>query len=216
MNPITVMLVDDHQVVIQGLAILLSSYDDIDVVGTSSSSASAIATYTEIRPDVVLMDLSMPDVGGIETTRELRRIDPEAKVIILTGLVTQDSVRGVIDSGACGYLLKNVSGDELVQAIRTGAGGRATFSGEALSLIATQQPRLGADLTPRELDVLAAVAHGLPNKQIARDLGLSASTVRVHVSNILTKLQVTNRTAAAIVARQQGVVGADGELPQLP
>jgi DNA-binding NarL/FixJ family response regulator len=124
-------------------------------------------------------------------------------------------VRQVIESGACGYLLKNVSGDELVEAIRTGAGGRATFSGEALSMIATNQQRLGDDLTKRERDVLAAVAQGLPNKQIGRELGLSESTVRVHVSNILTKLQVANRTAAAIVARQHRIVGAGDEPPQL-
>jgi DNA-binding NarL/FixJ family response regulator len=148
----------------------------------------------------------MPGVGGIETTRELRRVDPDAKVIILTGLVTQELVRDVIDSGACGYLLKSVSGDELVQAIRTGADGRAMFSGEVLSMITTQPQRIGHDLTPRELDVLAELTRGLPNKQIARELDLSPSTVRLHVSNILTKLEVANRTAAAMVAREHGLV----------
>jgi DNA-binding NarL/FixJ family response regulator len=206
MNAISVMLVDDHQVVTQGLEVLLSSYDDVTIVGSASTSASAITTYAKARPDVVLMDLSMPGVGGIETTRELRRVDPDAKVIILTGLVTQELVRDVIDSGACGYLLKSVSGDELVQAIRTGADGRAMFSGEVLSMITTQPQRLGHDLTPRELDVLAGLTRGLPNKQIARELDLSPSTVRLHVSNILTKLEVANRTAAAMVAREHGLV----------
>jgi DNA-binding NarL/FixJ family response regulator len=186
--------------------VLLSSYDDVTIVGSASTSASAITTYAKARPDVVLMDLSMPGVGGIETTRELRRVDPDAKVIILTGLVTQELVRDVIDSGACGYLLKSVSGDELVQAIRTGADGRAMFSGEVLSMITTQPQRLGHDLTPRELDVLAELTRGLPNKQIARELDLSPSTVRLHVSNILTKLEVANRTAAAMVAREHGLV----------
>jgi DNA-binding NarL/FixJ family response regulator len=206
MSAISVMLVDDHLVVTQGLEVLLSSYDDVTIVGSASTSASAITTYAQARPDVVLMDLSMPGVGGIETTRELRRVDPDAKVIILTGLVTQELVRDVIDSGACGYLLKSVSGDELVQAIRTGADGRAMFSGEVLSMITTQPQRLGHDLTPRELDVLAGLTRGLPNKQIARELDLSPSTVRLHVSNILTKLEVANRTAAAMVAREHGLV----------
>jgi NarL family two-component system response regulator LiaR len=210
MSAARVLLVDDHRVVIQGLEVLLASFSAVEVAGTATSGAEAIEEYGRLRPDVVLMDLSMTGMGGVETTRALRRLDPDARVVVLSGFVTENLVDDVIAAGACGYLLKSISGSDLVDAIVAAAGGRATFSGEALSLLPSRSspPRLGHDLTARELDVLGALAQGQSNREIGATLSMSAGTVRVHVSNILTKLNAENRTKAAFIAQQSGLIGA--------
>ncbi|MDH3756123.1 MAG: response regulator transcription factor [Acidimicrobiia bacterium] len=200
MTAIRVLLVDDHAVVTDGLRSLLSLFDDIDVVGAAQTGAAAIALCASVQPDVVLMDLSMPDMDGAETTSRILTNNLGVRVIALTGYLDEGLVRAVIDAGASGYLLKTVSGDDIVEAIRGVVKGRATMSLEALTHATRPEPSPETDyqpsLTDREMAVLQRVAEGETNKEIARHLSVSPGTVRVHVSNILAKFGVENRTAA--------------------
>jgi len=205
----SVLLVDDHQVVTEGLAVLLDGFDDLDVAGAAGGGAAAVERYETLRPDVVLMDLSMPDVDGVEATRRIVGLDPEARVIALTAFVDDNLVADALTAGARGYLLKNASGAELHAAIQAVANGASFLSGEALAHLTTARsgPRPGHDLTPRERDVLGRLVRGLSNKQIAAELALQPGTVRIHVSNILAKLGAENRTEAAHIAQSNGVAG---------
>jgi DNA-binding NarL/FixJ family response regulator len=201
------MLADDHAVITEGLMLVLDGYPDIEVVGAAHGGLEASELYEATRPDVTLMDLSMPEVNGVEAISKIRAIESDAKVIALTGFIGAQLVADAITAGAQGYLLKSVGGDELVDAIRSVHAGRSILTSEALTfLAAVPSTQIGDDLTPRERDVLAEVTRGSSNKQIARSLGLSAGTVRIYVSNVLSKLQVENRTAAAYVARQHSLV----------
>lgn len=205
---VRVLLVDDHAVLIEGLTMVLAGADQIDVVGAASGGAQGVERYQELLPDVVLMDLSMPDVDGVEATRQIRRFEPNAKVIVLTGFVDDRLVADALTAGAAGYLLKDVSGDELSSAILAVAAGGSIVDADALRrfMISAQQPQLGDDLTTRELEVLSLLVHGMTNQQIADELGLQHGTVRIHVSNILSKLHVDNRTSAAHLALTEGLV----------
>lgn len=205
---IRVLLVDDHTVVLEGLAVLLGGFDSIEVVGTANGGAEAVARYGDLAPDVVLMDVSMPEVDGAEATRRIIAADPDARVLALSAFVDDESTAEVIDAGARGYLLKRVGGRELVDAITTIAVGGSILSPDALRSLADRRarPQLGEDLTPRELDVLRLVALGMTNQQIADELGLRHGTVRINVSNILTKLHAENRTSAAYIARTHKLV----------
>lgn len=205
---IRVLLVDDHAVVTEGLTVLLAGFDGLDVVGAAAGGATAIERYDELRPDVVLMDLSMPDVDGVEATLRIMELDPEARILALTAFVDDHLVADVLEAGARGYLLKNASGDELNDAIRTIVDGRSVLSDEALRHLTTprERHRVGDDLTPRERDVLSHLVRGLSNKQIAVELGLQHGTVRIHVSNILAKLGADNRTSAAHIALTHDLV----------
>ncbi len=205
---IRVLLVDDHVVVTEGLAMLLGAFDDLDVVGNANGGEEAVERFGELRPDVVLMDLSMPGVDGLEATRRLVQVDPGARIIALTAFVEGDLVTQAMAAGASGYLLKSAGGEELRDAIRAVANGQSILSDRALRLLTTTPTAeaTGHDLTPRERDVLAPLARGLSNKQIASDLGLQPGTVRIYVSSILAKLAAENRTAAAHIARTEGLV----------
>lgn len=205
---IRVIVVDDHAVITDGLSNLLSLHPDIDVVGTANSGGSAVALCTDLRPDVVLMDMSMPDMTGAESTRRILAELPTTHVIILTSFVDREMVHDAVAAGASGYLLKSIGSADLAQAIRSAANGQATLSAEALSHLTTAGPS-EPTLTGRELDVLRGLSEGRTNKQIAAELSLSPGTVRVHVSNILAKLGVANRTAAARYALRHGL-GGDG------
>ncbi|MGI9615791.1 MAG: response regulator [Acidimicrobiales bacterium] len=215
MSVIRVLLVDDHAVVTDGLRSLLSLYDDIEVVGAAQNGAAAIALCSSEQPNVVLMDLSMPEMDGAETARRILTNNPEILVIALTGYLDEDLVRSVIAAGASGYLLKTTGGDEIVEAIRGVVKGRATMSLEALAHATRPEPVPLADrkppLTDRETAVLQRVAEGETNKEIARGLSLSPGTVRVHVSNILAKLGVENRTAAARYALRHDLLADAAE-----
>jgi NarL family two-component system response regulator LiaR len=206
---IRLVLVDDHAVVTEGLSVLLARFADLDIVGTASGGAEAPDLVETTQPDVILMDLSMPGVDGVEATRRIIAAHPNARILALTAFIDHRLVNEAMAAGAAGYLLKSVSGDELAAAIRTVASGASILSPDALSFVMAERDRVGDDLTPRERDVLDWVARGLANKQIASELGLSPGTVRIHVSKILAKLQVDNRTAAARVARDAGLVAHD-------
>src|SRR5512133_2381814 len=189
-NPIRVMIVDDHTMVRRGLATILKVFNDLQLAGEAENGSAAIKLCGEVQPDVVLMDMVMPDMDGATATRIIRQQYPQVQVIVLTSFKEGELIKNALDAGAIGYLLKDVSADDLVRAIRAAHAGRATLSPEAAqSLVETaNQPPPGLDLTARELEVLALMVDGLNNTQIAGKLTVSPSTVKSHVSNILAKL----------------------------
>ncbi|MBI5352724.1 MAG: response regulator transcription factor [Chloroflexi bacterium] len=203
------MLVDDHAMVRRGLATILKVFDNILLVGEAENGETAIKLCSEILPDVILMDLMMPDMDGATATHIICQKHPQVKVIVLTSFKEGDLVKNALEAGAIGYLLKDVSAEDLARAIRAAYAGRATLSPEAAqSLVETtnQPPVPGLDLTERERDVLALMVEGLNNTQIAGRLTVSPSTVKSHVSNILAKLMVTSRTEAVTLALRNHIV----------
>jgi NarL family two-component system response regulator LiaR len=206
---IRVMIVDDHMMVRDGLKMFLSLYDDLEVVAEAGDGRLAIDICREIQPDVILMDVVMPGVDGPTATAAIRRDFPSIQVIALSTFSEQELVKQAIEAGAIGYLLKDVHADKLAQAIRDAHLGRSTLDASAAqSLIraTTQPPQIGADLTPREREVLALLVDGKTNRQIAQQLTISPATVRLHVSNILAKLNAANRTEAAALAVQHNLL----------
>jgi two-component system, NarL family, response regulator LiaR len=208
-QPIRVMLVDDHTMVRRGLATFLRVFDDLELVGETSSGETAIQLCQRIRPDVILMDLVMPDMDGVAATRAIRRQFPSVQVLALTSFKEEGLVQKALEAGAIGYLLKDVSADELAKAIRAAQAGRSTLSPEAAQALvhaATKPPPPGRDLTERERDVLALMIEGMNNTEIAEKLVVSPSTVKSHVSNILAKLDVSSRTEAVVLAIQHSIL----------
>ena len=209
-NPIRVMLVDDHAVVRSGLSAFLLAFDDLELVAEAGSGEEAVRLCERLRPDVLLMDLVMPGMDGAAATRAIRERCPQIQVIALTSFKEQELVQGAMEAGAIGYLLKNVTADELADAIRKAHAGRPTLAPEAAQALiqATREPPSpGYDLTERERQVLALMVEGLSNPEIAERLVVSPSTVKFHVSNILSKLGVAGRTEAVALAVQSGLVG---------
>jgi two-component system, NarL family, response regulator LiaR len=205
---IRVMLVDDHTMVRKGLATFLKTFDDLELAGEAGNGKSAIKLCGEIMPDVVLMDMVMPEMDGAAITRAIRQQFPSVQVLALTSFKEGDLVKNALEAGAIGYLLKDVSANELARAIRAAHSGRATLSPEAAqSLVETANlpPSPGLDLTEREHEVLALMVEGLNNTQIAGKLTVSPSTVKSHVSNILTKFGVASRTEAVTLALRHGL-----------
>ena len=208
-NPIRVMLVDDHAVVRSGLSAFLIAYDDLELVGEAGGGEEAVCLCEQVQPDVVLMDLVMPGMDGATATHAIREHCPQIQVIALTSFKEEELVQGALQAGAIGYLLKNVSADELAEAIRNAHAGRPTLAPEATQALiqkATQPQEPGFDLTPREREVLALMIEGLSNPQIADRLVVSRSTVKFHVSSILSKLGVSSRTKAVSLALKQNLV----------
>jgi NarL family two-component system response regulator LiaR len=206
---IRVMVVDDHTMVRRGLATFLKVYDDLELAGEAASGQAAIELSEKFHPDVVLMDMVMPDMDGAAATRIIRKQSPSTQVIALTSFKEGILVQSALQAGAIGYLLKDVSADELAQAIRAAHAGRSTLSPEAaqaLVLAASQPPAPGLDLTEREREVLTLMIEGLNNTQIAARLNVSPSTVKSHVSNILAKLGVSSRTEAVSLALRNRII----------
>lgn len=200
---IRVLIVDDHAVVRSGLATFLQAFEDFELVGEAGDGAEALRLCAQAAPNIVLMDLLMPEMDGITATRAIRQRHPETQVIALTSFQDQDRVQAAIDAGALGYLLKNVSADDLARAIRSARAGRPTLAPEATQALihaARHSPIPGQDLTPREREVLALMARGLNNAEIAKRLVVNRSTAKFHVSNILTKLGAASRTEAVALA----------------
>jgi NarL family two-component system response regulator LiaR len=208
-NPIRILMVDDHAMMRIGLATFLASYDDFELVGEASSGVEAVALCEQLDPDVVLMDLVMQDMDGVEATQVILSKQPDTKIIALTSFEEADLVRGVLQAGAVGYLLKGVSSDDLATAIRAAVEGTPTLSPEATQILIeeTRRPtRTHFEMTDRELEVLALIADGLNNREIADQLYVSRSTVKTHVSNILTKLGVSSRTEAVAYAIENDLI----------
>jgi NarL family two-component system response regulator LiaR len=207
---IRVMLVDDHAVVRSGLATFLMVCDDMELVGEVSSGEQAIQLCAQAKPDVVLMDLVMSGMDGATATRIIRERCSDIQVIVLTSFKEQELVQGALQAGAIGYLLKDVTADELANAIRAAYAGKPTLAPEAAQVLikATRMPaeKIGFDLTERELEVLALLVEGLNNNDIADRLVVSHSTAKFHVSSILSKLQATSRTEAVAIALQNNLV----------
>ncbi|MGD9049320.1 MAG: response regulator transcription factor [Anaerolineae bacterium] len=206
---IRVVVVDDHAVVRGGIEYSLMALDDIDLVGTADSGTAAMRLCEEVQPDVVLMDMMMPEINGVVATRAILQRCPQARVIALTSFQEGSLVQEALQAGAISYLLKDVSMEELAQAIRSAHAGKATLAPEAaqaLAEAATHPQDPGYDLTDRERQVLDLIADGKSNAEIADELSVSLSTARFHVSTILSKLGATNRAEAAALAVKHQLV----------
>ena len=206
---IRVMLVDDHNVVRSGLATFLRAYDDLELVGEARNGVEAVNLCHRNKPDVILMDLMMPEMDGIAATRAILADYPDIKIIAMTSFEEEELVHGVLAAGAISYLLKNVTSDELAAAIRAASLGQSTLSPEAARVLVqatrpTEQPWL--DLTEREVQVLNLVVQGQSNRQIADAMFISVATVKAHISNILSKLQVSSRAEAITYAIKHKIV----------
>lgn len=206
---IRLMIVDDHRVVRSGLSAFLLAYDDLKLVGEASGGEEAVRLCSDIKPDVVLMDLVMPGMDGIAATEAIRERCPKTQVIALTSFGDERRVQAALKAGAIGYLLKDVSDVELVEAVRSAAAGRPTLATEAQRALiqAAKSPKPpGSDLTEREREVLALMVKGMSNDEIAEHLTIRSSTAKFHVSNVLSKLGVSTRTEAVAMALQNHLV----------
>jgi len=207
---IRVLLVDDHALVRRGLTDLLGAADGIEVVGAVEDGSLAAAAVTELAPDIVLMDLSMPILDGVDATRAVLSLRPETKVIMLTSFSENARILAALEAGAVGYLLKDAEPEDIIKALRDAAAGGVPLSPKAArALLPGNRPAGNASadaLTPREREVLALVAIGLPNKSIARRLTISEKTVKAHLTRVFTVLGVSDRTSAALWAQRHGLV----------
>ncbi len=212
-DKIRVMLIDDHAMVRRGLRAFLTTYDEIDVVGEAERGAQGVALAAHLVPDVVLMDLLMPDMDGIETTRQLKAISPSTQVIVLTSYSEDERIFPAIKAGALSYLLKDVGPDELVRAIKSARRGEAilhpTVAARLMQELTGGRSSPLDELTERERDVLTLIARGMSNAEIANQLVIGERTVKTHVSNILGKLHLQDRTQAALLAVREKLVRLD-------
>jgi NarL family two-component system response regulator LiaR len=212
---IRVLIVDDHTMVRKGICALLAEIEGIEVVGEADNGQEAVAQAERLRPDVILMDLAMPKMDGIEATRQIRANQPESRILVMTSFAADDKVFPAIKAGALGYLLKESAPEDLVQAIRQIHGGESwlhpTIARKVLQEIArpSDRPPTPDPLTEREAEVLRLVAQGLSNQDIARKLNISDPTVRTHVSSIMGKLRLATRIKAALYALREGLVSLD-------
>ena len=218
-TPIRVLLVDDHAMVRRGMRDFLSLHDDLEIVGEAADGAAAIEQAAALRPDVVVMDLLMPGIDGIDATARIKAADPDVEIVAITSFVEEARIVAALEAGASGFLLKDAEADELAAAIRAAASGEVHLDPAVAGIVARRmrnRPAGGAggaegggdalgSLTARERDVLGAVARGLSNRAIADELGITERTARTHVSNILAKLGLASRTQAALLAVQHGL-----------
>lgn len=208
-QPIRVLLVDDHAMVRKGLVAFLKNTPELQLVGEACNGREAIEFCEQGQPDVILMDLVMPELGGVAATRTIHQRWPRVQVIALTSFQEKELVQGALQAGAIGYLLKNVSGEELTEAIRQAHGGRPTLAPEAVQALIqppSEAESMAADLTRREQEVLALLVQGMSNPEIAGRLVISRATVKVHISSILSKLGVASRGEAISMAIQNKLV----------
>ncbi|MEX0785655.1 MAG: response regulator transcription factor [Dehalococcoidia bacterium] len=210
---ISILIADDHPIVREGLRTFLELQDDMEIVGEAADGEEAVARAQELLPDIVLMDLVMPRMNGIEATRRIRAGSPSTRVIALTSFADDDKVFPAVKAGAAGYLLKDMRPQELADAIRTVHRGEAllhpSVAAKLMQELAAKPVATAGALTVREMDVLQHIARGMSNREIAEALVVSEKTVKTHVSNILQKLHLADRTQAALYAVREGLVGLD-------
>jgi NarL family two-component system response regulator LiaR len=211
-SPIRVLVIDDHAIVREGIEALLEESDDIEMVGEAQNGVEGLARARELQPDVVLMDLVMPELDGVEATRQITAECDSVRILVLTSFITADKVLPAIKAGAFGYILKDTTSSELVEAIRQVHRGEPAIDAEIARMMLSEigQPSPGGrmtpdPLTPRELEVLGLVAQGLSNKEIAAELFISVETARTHVNRILSKLHLANRVQATLYALREGI-----------
>lgn len=206
---IRVLIVDDHEMVRMGLATYLNTEKDIEVIGEASNGKQGIDLAERLQPDVILMDLVMEEMDGISATKEIKTRLPDIKIIVLTSFIDQDKVFPVIEAGAFSYLLKTSRAEEIAKAIREAVKGNPTIEGKVTSMMINKMqrdPQKHETLTQRELEVLILIGKGLSNKEIGEELFIGIKTVKTHVSNILAKIEVDDRTQAAIYANRHGLI----------
>ena len=216
-KPIRVLIADDHVLVRKGTAALLETEESIEVVGEASDGQEAVEKVGRLRPDVVLMDLVMPRMDGIEATRRITESQPGVRILVLTSFASDDKIFPALKAGALGYLLKDTEPEELVRAIRDVHHGRSTLNPSIARKVLEQlshlsgRPPTSETLTEREVEILGLIAKGMSNREMADKLVISVATVRAHVSNILGKLQLASRTQAALYALREGLASLDEE-----
>lgn len=204
---IRVLTVDDHPVVRTGIAAMIANEPDMSVIAEAANGADAVDLYTAHRPDVVLMDLRMPSMDGVSAIRAILAVNDEARIVALTTYDGDADIYRALDAGACGYLVKDMLGAELVRAVRVAASGKRVIPAFIAGRLAEFTPRV--DLTTREVEVLRLVSKGLRNKEIARVIGRTEETVKVHLKHIMQKLGVDDRTEAVTIALQRGIIHLD-------
>jgi DNA-binding NarL/FixJ family response regulator len=209
---IRVAIADDHRVVRVGLEQLLATFEDVELAGAAEGGERAVLLCQEVRPDVLLLDLSMPDLDGVEVTRRLATTAPETRVVVFTSFSDRERIVQALDAGAIGYLLKDAEPEEIHNAIRAAARGEAPLAPKAAAaLLADRSTRPPAvELTAREREVLSLVVQGLANKQIGRRLGISEKTVKGHLTNLFQRIGVADRTQAALWAERTGALRGEG------
>jgi DNA-binding NarL/FixJ family response regulator len=204
---IRVLVAEDHAIVRRGLEQLLAGADDVEIVASAANGPEAVELAARHRPDVVLMDLVMPEFGGVEATRRIVGADGDVKVVVLTSFSDRRAITEALDAGAIGYLLKDGEPDELIRGIRAAAAGESPLAPKAArELLRERTERPETELSPREREVLVQVASGLPNKLIALRLGISEKTVKAHLTSVFAQIGVTDRTQAALWAQREGLV----------
>jgi DNA-binding NarL/FixJ family response regulator len=204
---ISVLLADDHGVIRDGLGRLIGALEDVEVVGTASDGAEAVERASQLGPDVILMDLDMPKMDGIEATKRILQAQPQANVLVLTAFSDRARILGALEAGACGYLLKDAASEDVAEGIRAAARGASPLDPRAARTVlsARTEPDPLAGLSEREREVLDLLVEGLPNKLIARRLEISEKTVKSHMTRIFRELNVTDRTQAALWAERRGL-----------
>lgn len=205
---IRILVVDDHPLVRKGIEFILAAEEDLEMVGEASDGSEAVAKFQECRPDVVLMDLRMPKVGGVEAARTMRQLNPEARIIALTSYDGDQDIYRAFEAGIRGYLLKEMAQSDVGNAIRAVHSGRRLVPAEVANRLSEYFPKVA--LTPREAEVLRLVSRGLSNKEIAYRLDIAIGTTKMHLQNILKKLGVSDRTQAVTIAIARGMLHLDG------
>jgi DNA-binding NarL/FixJ family response regulator len=199
-----VLIVDDHAMVREGLRAVFAWHSDLQVIAEAGDGVQALTLYRSLRPDVAIVDLRMPGLGGIELIRAIVELDAQARLLVLTSMEGDADVRAAMAAGASGFLLKGATGDEIIQAVRQVRAGNQWLSSDVRELL--NRNRASRELSPREIAVLALVVEGLRNQEIAERLCMALNTVKVHVQSVLTKLDANDRTEAAVIAVRRGIV----------